>query len=149
MLILRLDNPRKNMKKLIFTVLIGLIVNACSDGKIQEKDLLDDILKVHDKVMGKDEALMKNKMKLDTLLTLKTKDTAEKVNIKAMDTKLLAAEEAMETWMHKFEPDVTGKSHEEIIKYYDSQKKEIMKVDSLINAAVTESNKYLSNNKQK
>ena len=137
------------MKKLLITAFIGLTLTACTNAKKQEKDLLDNILKVHDKVMGKDEALTKNKMKLDTLLTLNARDTAEKVNIKAMDTKLLAAEEAMETWMHKFEPDVTGKSHDEIMKYYDGQKKEIMAVDSQINVAIAESNKYLSNHKLK
>ncbi|MDB5136431.1 MAG: hypothetical protein JWP37_3034 [Mucilaginibacter sp.] len=134
------------MKKLLLiTTLLGLALTACTDTKKQEKDLLDDLLKVHDKVMGNDEALMKNKMQLDSLLKLPAKDTAEKVNMKAMDTKLLAAEEAMETWMHKFEPDVTGKSHDDIMKYYDSQKKEIMSVDSQMNVAITESNKYLSN----
>jgi hypothetical protein len=99
--------------------------------------------------MGNDEALMKNKMHLDSLLKLPAKDTAEKVNIKAIDTKLLAAEEAMETWMQKFQPDMTGKSHEEIMNYYNGQKKQIMSVDSQINAAITESNKYLADKKIK
>jgi hypothetical protein len=50
----------------------------------------------------------------------------------------------METWMQKFEPDVTNKSHDDVVKYYNEQKKGIMRVDSLMNAAVTESTKYLS-----
>ena len=117
---------------------------ACSDDKKQEKELLNNILKVHDKLMGKDEALMKNKMTLDSLLKLPAKDTAEKTNMKAIELKLTAAEEAMETWMQKFEPDVTNKSHDDVVKYYNEQKKGIMRVDSLMNAAVTESTKYLS-----
>src|SRR5437879_11055027 len=137
------------MKKTIIAAFIGLALSSCSDTKKQEKDLLDNILKVHDKVMGNDEALMKNKMQLDSLLKLPAKDTAEKVNMKALDLKLVAAEEAMENWMHKFEPDVTGKSHDEIMNYYNSQKKGIMSVDSQINVAVTESNKYLSNKLKK
>jgi len=136
------------MKKLAIAAFIGLTLSACSDGKKQEKDLLDNILKVHDKVMGNDESLMKNKMVLDSLLKLPAKDTAEKVNMKAIDLKLQAAEESMETWMHKFEPDVTNKSHDDIMKYYESQKKAINSVDSLMNAAITESNKYLSNRKK-
>jgi hypothetical protein len=59
--------------------------------------------------------------------------------------KLAAAEEAMENWMHNFEPDVTNKSHDQIIKYFSDQKKGIMSVDSQMNAAITESTKYLSN----
>jgi hypothetical protein len=133
------------MKKILITAFIGLSLSACSDGKKQEKDLLNNILKVHDKLMGNDDALMKNKMQLDSLLKLPAKDTAEKANMKAIDMKLAAAEEAMENWMHNFEPDVTNKSHDEIIKYFNDQKKGIMSVDSQMNAAITESTKYLSN----
>lgn len=137
------------MKKILIAAFLGLALISCSDDKKQEKDHLDALLKLHDKMMGQDDALMKNKSKLDSLLKLPAKDTAEKVNIKAMDTKLLAAEEAMETWMNDFKPDVTGKSHDEIIKYYDSQKKLVMSVDSQMNAAIGETSKYLSNKKIK
>src|SRR5260370_2348674 len=137
------------MKQLFIAAFIGLALSACSDTKKQENDLRDEILKVHDKVMTNDDALMKNKMQLDSLLKLPAKDTAEKVNMKAMDTKLVAAGEAMETWMHKFEPDFTGKSHDDIIKYYGDQKKSIMSVDSQMNVAIAESNKYLSNRSKK
>ena len=136
------------MKKILIVAFIGLTLIACSDTKKQEKDLLDNILKVHDKVMMNDDALMKNKTQLDSLLKLPAKDTAEKVNMKALDMKLLASEEAMENWMHKFEPDVANKSHDDIMKYYGDQKKAIMSVDSQMNVAITESNKYLSNRKK-
>jgi hypothetical protein len=132
------------MKKISIVALISLALTACSDNKKQEKDLLNNVLKVHDKLMGQDEILMKNKMRLDTLLKLPAKDTAEKTNIKAIELKMTSAEEAMETWMQKFEPDMTGKSHDEVIKYYNEQKKGIMAVDSQMNIAITESNKYLS-----
>jgi len=133
------------MKKLSLILVASFIFTACSDNKKQEKELLSNILKVHDKLMGKDEALMKNKMALDSLLKLPAKDTAEKTNMKAIELKLTAAEEAMEIWMQKFDPDVINKeSHDEVIKYYDDQKKKIMSVDSLMNTAVDESTKYLS-----
>ena len=122
-----------------------MIFTACSDNKNQEKELLNNILKVHDKVMGKDEALMKNKMALDSLLKLPAKDTAEKTNMKAIELKLTAAEEAMEIWMQKFDPDVINKkSHDEVLKYYNEQEKSIKSVDSLMSSAVDESTKYLS-----
>jgi hypothetical protein len=132
------------MKKQSIILLAGLALTACSDNKKHEKELLNNILKVHDKVMGKDEALMKNKIMLDSLLKLPAKDTAEKTNMKAIELKLKAAEEAMENWMQKFDPDVTNKPHDEIVKYYNDQKKAITSVDSLMNAAVDESTKYLS-----
>ncbi len=137
------------MKKLLIAAFIGLTLSSCSDTKKQEKDLLDELLKVHDKVMGSDEALMKNKMQLDSLVKLPAKDTAEKTNIKAFDTKLQAAEEAMETWMNNFKPDFVGKSHDDIMKYYSDQKKQIMAVDSQMNVAIKESTTYLSNKKAK
>ncbi|HEY9002631.1 MAG TPA: hypothetical protein VIM89_14840 [Mucilaginibacter sp.] len=133
------------MKKLSVILLASLAFVACSDNKKQEKELLDKILKVHDKIMNKDDILMKNKMTLDSLLKLPAKDTAEKTNMKAVDLKLKAADEAMEVWMHKFDPDVmNNKSHDEIVKYYNEQEKSIKSVDSLMNAAIDESTKYLS-----
>ena len=133
------------MNKLLLLIFIGLIWSACTDSKKQENDLRDDLLRVHDKIMGNDEMLMKNKMKLDSLLKRSAIDAAEKIKINALDNKLGTAEEAMENWMHQFEPDVTGKSHEEIMNYYNKQKKIIMSVDSQMNVAIAESNKYLSN----
>jgi hypothetical protein len=137
------------MKQFFIIILTGLALISCSDNTQQEKNLLNELLKVHDKVMSNDELLMKNKMKLDTLIKLNVKDTIEKQQVKVLDTKLSVAEEAMENWMHKFEPDVNGKSHDEVMKYYGDQKKQIMTIDSQMNAAITESNKYLSNNKSK
>lgn len=134
-----------DMKKRSLLTLGALFLLACSNNKKQETDLRNDILKVHDKVMANDETLMKNKMLLDSLLKLPAKDTSEKTNMKAEELKLAAAEEAMETWMQKFEPDLTGKSHDEILKYYNEQKKSIMAVDSQLSAAISESTKYLSN----
>lgn len=133
------------MKKLSVMLLASMILAACSDNKKQEKELLNNILKIHDKVMGKDEALMKNKMTLDSLLKLPLKDTAEKTNMKAVELKLKAAEEAMEIWMQKFDPDIINKKqHDEIVKYFNEQEKSIKSVDSLMNAAVNESFQYLS-----
>ena len=149
MLILPSCNRHKNMKKISIALFACLAFSACSDTKKQEEDLKSDLLKVHDKVMTGDEALMKNKAKLDSLLKLPAKDTAEKVNMRAIDMKLLAAEEAMETWMNNFKPDFVGKSHDDIMKYYADQKKQILAVDSQMNVAVKESEAYLSNKKVK
>ena len=109
------------------TFCLGLF--ACSDNKKQEKELLDNILKVHDKLMASDEVLMKNKMQIDSLLKLPAKYTTAQADIKAIASKLKTSEEAMENWMHNFEPDMTGKSHDEIMKYYNEQQKGIMAID--------------------
>lgn len=134
------------MKKIVLIAVTALAISACSHDKKQEKATLDQILAIHDKVMGSDELLMKNKMQLDTLLKQKTADSVE---VKALSSKLTAAEDAMDGWMHKFEPDVTGKSHDQIITYYSDQKKQIMAVDSQLNTAITLSVQYLQKTKKK
>lgn len=137
------------MKRLPLLALTLLFFYSCTDNTQQEKNLLNDILKVHDKVMNKDEIMMKNKSRLDTLLKLPAKDTSEKTNMKAISLKLVAAEQAMEDWMGKFQPDMTGKSHDEVMKYYTDQKKQVTAVDSQVNVAIKESNQYLSTYKNK
>ena len=42
----------------------ALTLSACNQ-QDKEKAQLDDIMKIHDKIMGKDEILIKNKMRLD------------------------------------------------------------------------------------
>jgi hypothetical protein len=129
------------MKKTFIAVFIAFMLFGCTDKKAQEKALLDDILKVHDKVMGADEQLVKNKMQLDSILKVDKfsgKDTAKMLIIK-----LTAADSAMENWMHKFDPDQTGKSDADAVTYMNSQKKQIMSIDSELSSAVAESNKYL------
>ena len=137
------------MKRSVLALFTAVFFFSCADNTKQEKNLLNDILKVHDKVMNKDEIMMKNKSKLDSLLKMKAKDTAENKNIRGIDLRLTAAGEAMENWMNKFQPDMTGKSHDEVMKYYTDQKKQVMSIDSQVNVAIDESNKYLSTHKIK
>lgn len=131
------------MKKLIIISLSLSVLCACSDPAKKENELKNQIIDMHEKVMNADEALVKNKMKLDTLLKQK-KDTA---TVKPLIAKVEAADAAMEKWMSGFQPDVTGKSHDEAVTYFADQKKQIMAVDSQINAAVKESSQYLSSHK--
>jgi hypothetical protein len=131
------------MKKILAVALAVSLFYACSDDTKKENDLKNEIINMHEKLMNNDEALMKNKMKLDTLLKQK-KDT---VAVKPLISKATAADDAMEQWMSKFQPDMTGKSHDEVMTYYAGQKKQIISVDSAINAAIKESGQYLSNHK--
>jgi hypothetical protein len=141
------------MKKLLITALAGIILSSCTDTKDQQKTLLNDVIKIHDKVMNNEDHLMQNKMKLDTLLLKNNfqgvKDTAaEKVQIRALNAKLVSADGAMENWMQKFDPEQKGKSNAEIITYLTDQKKQVLAVDSQLNVAVKESSEYLSHLKK-
>ena len=124
-----------------------LALFGCSDNKTQEKALLDSVIKIHDKVMGNDDRLMKNKMQLDTLLKTKLTGVPDTATAKAMlmglNIQLTDAEDAMEKWMEKFDPDQKGKSHQDIMNYFSAQKTQITTIDSAMNAAITASNKYL------
>ena len=136
------------MKRTISIALIALIFSACADKKAQEKAVLDSVMQIHDKVMGADEQLMKNKMLLDSVgkinLVKEVKDSVfmylSKINV---------TDNAMGDWMHKFDPDHTGKSHEETMTYLQDQKKQIMEIDSQLNSVVKSSGKYLSTIKMK
>ena len=135
------------MKNTIAAIFIVFALFGCTNKKEQVKTLLNDVIKVHDKVMAADEQLMKNKMQLDTLLKLDKlsgKDTA-----KLLIAKLARADSAMENWMHNFDPDQTGKSDDEALSYMNGQKKQIMVIDSQIDAVVAESNNYLDKIKTK
>ncbi len=131
------------MKKYLFIALGATLMLACTDTKKQEKDLLNQVIAVHDKVMANDEQLMKNKMLLDSLVKHDVpninKDTAQ-VYLKLVDD----ADNAMSDWMHKFDAETKGKSHQEIMDYLEAQKKLISKIDTQINVAVTGSTKYIT-----
>nr|WP_294790160.1 hypothetical protein [uncultured Mucilaginibacter sp.] len=136
------------MKKLsVLFAFIVLALAACKDDKASEKVLLDEVIRIHDDVMGKEEYLMRNKMKLDTLLmpgSLNDKYTIEeKAAISAVRFKLTKADEAMSKWMEGFDPELKGKSHEEKIKYYTEQKKAVTRIDSIFTAVIEGSDKYL------
>ena len=131
------------MKNLFIITIAALTITACNRGADQEKALLDDVIKLHDKVMGKDEQLMKNKMKIDTLLTT-VKDTAQKNQLVRLNAGLMVSEQAMEGWMQRFDPEQKDKSHDEKVAYLTGQKKQIMVIDSQMNVTIEKSSQYIN-----
>jgi hypothetical protein len=131
------------MKKLLIVAFALFALSACNNGKDQEKALQDEVIKIHDKVMGNDNRLMDNKMKIDTLISTTT-DTTQKAELTRLNSELMVAEQAMENWMQNFNPDQGNKSQEEKVAYLTGQKKQIMTIDSLMNAAINKSTEYLN-----
>lgn len=144
------------MKRIIVIAFIALIVAACTQ-QIKDttdyKAVRDEVMKFHDVVMGDHSVLVGNQMKLDTLLKnlsgLKTKfpdvDTVkEKEAILAMVKDLSKAEDDMNDWMHKFEPDVTGKTNEVAVQYFKDERKKIEVIDSLYKQEIKLSDEYLN-----
>ena len=131
------------MKKLIIAAFAVFALSACNDGKDQEKALQDEVIKIHDKVMANDSRLMDNKMKIDTLIST-VNDTTQKADLTQLNAELVKSEQAMEIWMQNFDPEKGSKSHEEKVAYLTDQKKQIVTIDSLMNAAIDKSTQYLN-----
>ncbi len=123
-----------------------IIFNACTDTKKKEKDALNEVIKIHDEAMAKDEEAVKNKMLLDSLL--KDKVITDTVQGRATVKALTEADQGMESWMHQFNADYTGKSHEEIMKYLDDQKKQVNQMNQRLTEAVNQSNQILATYKK-
>ncbi|WCT14994.1 hypothetical protein [Mucilaginibacter jinjuensis] len=140
------------MKKVWLAAFACLTVVACNNDKADEKKLMDDILATHDKVMQAEDKAMTNKIVIDSLLKVDKFAPVDAVNqkeeFKTQSAKLSAADEAMENWMHKFDPEYKGKSHDDVMKYLAEQKKQIMHIDSLLNTSITQSTQVLSKYKK-
>jgi hypothetical protein len=137
----------KILTKLIMAVAASVsILSACTDTKKQEKEALNEVIKVHDEAMAKSEEAIKNKMLLDSL----TKVSALKDTTKAtvVINNLSTADKAMEDWMHQFNADYTGKAHEEIMQYLADQKKKVVQVNNHLSAVVSQSNQFIATQKK-
>lgn len=140
------------MKIFLAVLACATIAISCTQSA-NYKDERDEVMKFHDVVMADHGVLVNNQMKLDTMLhdipALKAKfpalDTAkEKVAMTAALDRLNKAEDLMNDWMHKFEPDVTGKSNEDAVKYFKAERAKIGRVDSLYKAEIKSSDDYLA-----
>jgi hypothetical protein len=85
-------------------------------------------------------------IKLDSLYRLKlvSDTTAEKQKINDLRKQLGHADEEMDAWMHGFQPEIDGKSKEEAIRYFESEKVKISSLDTLYQKVLAESDKYLT-----
>jgi antirestriction protein len=138
------------MNKLFYTIiLISVVLSACNNDKKQEKDLQKQVVDFHEKVMADDEQAMIKKMKLDTVIMQANLAKADTAAMHRLSAQLMAADDAMGEWMKKFEPDYTGKSHEDIIKYLTDQQVKVKQVDSMLISATKDAAAYLQNIKKK
>lgn len=140
------------MRKIWLAAFASLTIAACNNDKADEKKLMDDILATHDKVMAAEDKAMTNKIVIDSLLKVDKFAPLDAVNqkeqFKAQSASLTAADEAMENWMHKFDPEYKGKSHDDVMKYLNEQKKQIVQIDSLLHTSIVQSTQVLSKYKK-
>ena len=123
-----------------------LLLTACTDSKKQEKDALEQVIKIHDEAMAKSEQAIKGKMLLDSLS--KANSNLKNTDINKVVSDLSTADAAMEDWMHQFNADNTGKSHEQIMEYLNDQHKKVADVNDRLNSAIEQSEKFISTHKK-
>jgi protein involved in temperature-dependent protein secretion len=133
-------------KKIFIPLLACVALFGCNDDKKQEQTLLNDVIKTHDKLMVDDGDIMKSKMQLKMIAKA---NAAAKDSVAVYTRSLDAADGAMMVWMDKFSPDFTGKTHEQVMTYLNTQKAGIGKIDSEITVTLAKSNNYISKNKMK
>ncbi|MGI4750403.1 MAG: hypothetical protein ACRYFB_07205 [Janthinobacterium lividum] len=146
------------MKDKLLIVVLILIFAACKDPKKEEKTLEKQVMDLHEKVMADGETAMQNKMKMDTLILKKDSiktvypslDTSgENRNMRHLSKQILKADDAMSDWMHNYNPDFSGKSHQHILDYLDQQKKKVSLINRQYDSVIYASNQYLLKFKKK
>lgn len=134
-------------------ILIIIFALAACKPQTDYKTTRDEVIKLHDVVMADQGKVVSREIQITEMLkdlkALKTTNPAidtlvEKDSLRAIHSRLSKADEAMNDWMHQFEPDVTGKSNEEAVKYFEAEKLKIQRVDTLFKQEIKGADAYLS-----
>lgn len=101
--------------------LITFLFNACKT-EPNAQAVRKEVLNIHDKLMIDGEKVIKNKMKLDSILKADNlKTPADSIQIANLITRLNKADENMMDWMHFFKDDFKGKNDKEDLNYFKSE----------------------------
>jgi len=143
-------------KNTIITVLLSVcsfvLIISCnnkSDYTITQKQ----VLTLHDKVMNEAGRAEGNEIQLKSLLKAGFKtaklnqpnlDTAAvRAQILTLNKNLSYADDQMENWMHAYNNNLKGKTDEETLSYFNSEKVKVEKLDSLYQSALRSAGDYL------
>lgn len=111
------------MKKLI-TIQMGLMLMffAACRTEPDANAVKKEVLNIHDKLMMDGEKVVKNGIKLDSILKSgKVKSAVDSLKMSTLINQLNKADERMMDWMHFFKDDFKGKNEQENMAYYKSQ----------------------------
>ncbi|MBW4891858.1 hypothetical protein KXQ82_19180 [Mucilaginibacter sp. HMF5004] len=131
------------MKKITTIAVLALLFAACSDTKKEEKTLKESVLNFHEQVMADDEKAMINKMKLDTLIMQAKAAKADTATLKQLSTALVTADDAMGNWMSKLDVEYANADHNQVMKYWQDQQKQVKNIDSMLVTATSAASAYL------
>ena len=132
------------MKNIKLFALLLIVLFSCTDKK---QEVIDKAIQIHDEVMPKMEDIMKLKDQLETNLHEleqdSTADSFEVDNYTQVISDLNQAEKAMRDWMHDFDVNFEAETQEEILTYFEGQKKKIEMVSEITNSAIESANELL------
>jgi hypothetical protein len=116
------------------------------------KDVRQQVIDVHNKVMTDGEQAEKYRIMLEKLSKIQLPissdqhmldDTASHRNkISVLIGKLTKADQNMLDWMQRFQPDIEGKSNSEAVKYFEEEMVKIKKLDAQYQVALKEANVF-------
>ncbi|MDH4460279.1 MAG: hypothetical protein QE277_02585 [Flectobacillus sp.] len=136
------------MKKnwlLVFLCSSMLGVSCSSSGSKQEdkqKQLIDEVMAVHDEVMPKMDTVMTLKSSLDS--ALKVSSSNDSAKIMALSAALDSADVKMSVWMEEYRPElVKGKNDSTVVKYLENEKIRISLVKEVTNKSIEEATAFL------
>ncbi|MGM9476005.1 hypothetical protein ACS5PU_06230 [Pedobacter sp. GSP4] len=128
-----------NRLNILLLGLVAIFLISCKTEPDSEA-VKKEVLNIHDKLMIDGEKVIKNKMKLDTILLSdqikQAPDSAlQKQKVSHLISDLNAADEKMMDWMHFFKDDFKGKTEQDKLNYYKAEMVKIRAVeDSYIKA---------------
>ena len=121
---------KKIMKKIILiNGLMVLLFSACKTEPNSEA-VKKEVLNIHDKLMIDGEKVVKNRMKIDSVLKNdKIKSAGDSLKLVDLVNQLNKADEDMMDWMHLFKDDFKGRNEQENLDYYKSEMIKIRAVE--------------------
>lgn len=134
-------------------LLLLFVFSACDNSKQEQADLQKKVIDSHDILMVQMDEIMNKKTKLDSISAdfeaikkekPETDTFALKRSIDSLKISLTTADDAMMNWMHQFNPDHTGKSHDEVMNYLKDQQVKIDSVKTLFDQSLSNSELFIS-----
>jgi hypothetical protein len=136
------------MKRIVYLTVLVVGLAACNNDKKEEKALKDEVLNFHEHVMADDEKAMMGKMKLDTLIQQAKAAKLDTVALSKLSIAIVDADNAMSNWMSKLNVEYTNADHNEVMKYWQDQQKQVKGVDSILINATAAASAYIGKTKK-
>ena len=137
---------RNKFYNLVLLFFAATLLIGCQKKGQDPADLQKEVIAIHDEVMPKMDAIMKQQRKLKAL-------TADSSKIITSDELILAnnlianlemASDDMMNWMRNYDSQMEGMSEEEKIKYLNLQKHAIQQVKQDMLSAISAAEIYLA-----